>query len=107
SIKDSAMFEQELEEYEDDGDLDHLLDQVESEEPMNIPHDREDWHMTADEERMYLYLNDKKKKQDQILTTFASLENKPSEAQMEDWKTKFGDIYLVSLGPKENFIIRP
>ena len=107
SMKDSPVFEQELDEYEEDGDLDHLLEQVESEEPMDVHVERDEWHMSVEEEKMYAFLQEKKKKQDQILQTFTSLENKPSDAEMAQWKTRFGDIYLVSLGPKENFIIRP
>lgn len=73
--------------------------QVEDEE-------REDWEMSMEEERIFKELLSKKERQDSIMKTYMALENKPSEEQLEEWKRQYGDIFLISLSERENFVFR-
>lgn len=67
---------------------------------------REEWQLSEEEDKLLEALLEKKKQEDLILKTYKSLENKPSDEEIDGWKKRFGDIYLVSLSEKENFIFR-
>lgn len=63
--------------------------------------------LSKEEEKQLEVLLEKKKQSDFIMQTFKSLEKRPSDNDIESLKAKFGDVYLVSLSEKENFLFRP
>lgn len=89
-------------------DLDQVLSEPVKEEEIGAldQEPREEWQMTEQEEALLNELLEKKKQEDVILKTYKSLENKPSDEEINLWKQKFGDVYLVSLSERENFIFR-
>lgn len=89
-------------------DLDKVLSEPVAEEEIGpVDSDsREQWQMTEEEDKILNELLEKKKQEDVILKTYKSLENKPSDEEINLWKQKFGDIYLVSLSERENFVFR-
>lgn len=74
-----------------------------------IPIEAEDvpYLLSKEEEKQLEILLEKKKKADFIMQTFKSLEKRPSDNEIEQLKVKYGDVYLVSLSEKENFLFRP
>ncbi len=88
--------------------LDEALAQpvMEDELVMSDEDSREDWQLTEDEDRLLADLLKKKENEDHIMKTYKALEDRPSEEVLEGWKKQFGDIFLVSLSEKENFIFR-
>ena len=88
--------------------LDEVLT-MELDAEKEIPVELEDvpYLLTQDEEKQLQALLKKKSESDYILQTFKSLQNKPTELELEALKEKHGDIYLVSLSEKENFLFRP
>jgi hypothetical protein len=106
-LQNDPLFQQELEEHEEEQSLDEMMDQIVEEDHLEVDAEpRENWQMTSDEEKLLAQLLKKKEAEDQIFRTFRSLESKPSQEQIDDWKAKFGDVYLVSLSQHENFIFR-
>lgn len=95
----------ELEEH----DLDHILetDPEYFTEEYREEEAQEDFRMSEDEEQLLAELLKKKEKEDLVMKTYKSLEQRPSEEQIEEWKKRFGDVYLVSLSEHENFLFRP
>jgi len=63
--------------------------------------------LSKDEEKQLDELLKKKAKSDFIIQTFKKLEQRPTDEQIEALKAKHGDVYLVSLSEKENFLFRP
>ncbi len=62
----------------------------------------------SDEEKALLEKIQKKQmEQDHILETFKQLEDKPSDEEIEHFKSQVGDVFLASFSEKENFIFRP
>jgi hypothetical protein len=89
-------------------DLDALLEEEAEEQPyVGEDFEREDFQLSRDEEDQLAHLLKKREQEDLIMKTYKSLENKPSEEQIAEWKAKFGDVYLVSLSEHENFLFRP
>lgn len=63
--------------------------------------------LTLEEKRLLEKIEQKRMNQDHILQTFKELETRPSDEEIEILKSQCGDIYLVSLSEKENFLFRP
>jgi hypothetical protein len=63
--------------------------------------------LTDEEEEQLGFLLKKKSESDLIMQTFKSLERGPTEDEIENFKNKHGDIYLISLSDSENFLFRP
>lgn len=88
-------------------DLDEILSRkVEEELEEEEDQPDENWEITEEEEKILQRLLEKKRREDEIMKAYLALENKPSEEVIAKWKAEFGDIYLVSLSEKENFIFR-
>lgn len=85
------------------------MDLDEEEKDQDIPVDVEDteYLLSQDEERQLEQLLEKKKNSDFIIQTFKSLKQRPTEEQIESLKAEHGEVYLVSLSEKENFLFRP
>lgn len=79
---------------------------VSEEDLLPFEEEREDWQMTEEEEEIFNQLLRKKENEDTIMKTYKALEDRPSEEQLEDWKRLYGDIFLVSLSERENFVFR-
>jgi len=61
----------------------------------------------TDEEKALLHkIEQKRMDQDHIINTFKQLEARPSDEEIEHLKAQCGDVYLVSLSEKENFLFR-
>lgn len=102
------MSEEKDEFYEEEVDLDALLEEEVEEEPfVEEDFEREDFQLTKEEEEQLAFLLKKREQEDQIMKTYKSLEERPSEEQIAKWKAMFGDVYLVSLSEHENFLFRP
>lgn len=87
--------------------LDEVLAmELEPEKEIPVELEEASYLLTEDEEKQLQALLKKKSESDYILQTFKSLETKPTEAELEALKAKHGDIYLVSLSEKENFLFR-
>ena len=63
--------------------------------------------LTTEEKELLAKIQKKQMGQDFILQTFKELENRPSDEEIEHFKTQVGDVYLMSLSEKENFVFRP
>lgn len=88
-----------------DENLDEILEMPTEEDQQ---HYEEDYSEMTDEENQELQrLQAKLKKQDLIMRTWASLEVRPSEDDIENFKKQFGECYLASFSEKENFLFRP
>ncbi len=72
--------------------------------PVEIPEN--DYLLTQEEEKKLDQLLKKKAQSDFILQTFKKLEQRPSDEDIEKLKEKHGDVFLVSLSEKENFLFR-
>jgi hypothetical protein len=81
------------------------LDGEDKEIPVEID-DANPYLLTKEEEQQLEILLKKKTESDFILQTFKSLERRPSNEEIEVLKAKHGEIYLVSLSEKENFLFR-
>jgi hypothetical protein len=106
-LKNDPTYGQELDEVDEELSLEEMLANVTEDEPVDVGEEREDWNLTLEEEKLLNTLLKKKEKEDHILKTFLSLENKPTQEHIDKWKVQFGDVYLVSLSEKENFVFRP
>jgi hypothetical protein len=62
--------------------------------------------LTLEEKALLQKIEKKRLQQDHILTIFRELETRPSDEQIEEMKQRCGDVYLVSLSEKENFLFR-
>lgn len=97
--------------YEDlsEANLDELMAMDIENLDKDIPVQVEDapYLLSKEEEKQLEQLLEKKKQSDFIMQTFKSLEKRPSDGEIEDLKIKYGDVYLVSLSEKENFLFRP
>lgn len=82
------------------------LDGEDKEIPVEIDTDENPYLLTKEEEQQLELLLKKKTESDFILQTFKSLERRPSNEEIEVLKAKHGDIYLVSLSERENFLFR-
>ena len=89
--------------------LDDLMSMDIEKIDQDIPIQVEDasYLLSREEEKMLEELLEKKKQSDFIMQTFKSLEKRPSENDIDQLKLKHGDIYLVSLSEKENFLFKP
>jgi len=63
--------------------------------------------LTVEEKELLNKIEQKRMNQDHIIQTFRELENRPSDDEIENLKVQCGDIYLVSLSERENFLFRP
>lgn len=101
-IEDNFYAEQEV-------NLDDVLSAELENEDQEIPVDVDatPYLLSKEEEKLLEDLLEKKKQADFIIQTFKSLEKRPSDNEIEQLKAKFGDVYLVSLSEKENFLFRP
>jgi hypothetical protein len=101
-VEDNFYVEQEV-------NLDDILSAELENEDQDIPVDVDTtpYLLSKEEEKLLEDLLEKKKQADFIIQTFKSLEKRPSDNDIEQLKAKFGDIYLVSLSEKENFLFRP
>jgi len=63
--------------------------------------------LTIEEKALLAKIQKKQMDQDYVIQTFNELENKPSEEEIEALKQQVGDVYLISLSEKENFLFRP
>lgn len=94
-------------------DLNQNLDEIlateveEETHPIQVGADRDFFQLTPEEEKLLNELLKKKQKEDLILETYKSLESRPSDEEIQEWKIKFGEVYLVSLSEKENFLFKP
>lgn len=73
----------------------------------NEEEEKEDWQLSKEEDDLLKDLLEKKQREDTIMKTFLSLEQKPTEQDIESWKKLYGEVYLMSLGERMNFIFRP
>jgi hypothetical protein len=69
--------------------------------------EKPDWQLSKEEDDKLKELLEKKQREDTIMKTFLTLQEKPSQEVIDSWKKQFGDVYLMSLGEKMNFIFRP
>lgn len=81
------------------------LEKLEQEIPVDI--DDAPYLLSKEEEQQLELLLEKKKKSDFIIQTFKTLEKRPTDNEIDQLKAKYGDVYLVSLSEKENFLFRP
>lgn len=92
----------------DDASIDEVLNQQVDDDPViDETQPREDWQLTANEEKLLAELLKKREKEDYIMKTFLALEQKPTESDIEVWKKQYGAIFFASFGDSENFIFRP
>jgi hypothetical protein len=95
--------------YSEEQNLDDILsaelENLDKEIPVDI--DDTSYLLSKEEEKQLEELLEKKKQSDFIIQTFKSLEKRPTDNEIEQLKLKFGDVYLVSLSDKENFLFRP
>lgn len=96
--------EPEIEEVSLDDVLMMELEDPEKEIPVQI--NEAPYLLSKEEEKLLEELLKKKTSSDFIMQTFKSLERRPSDEEIELLKAKHGDVYLVSLGEKENFLFR-
>ena len=92
-------------EYEDE-DLDAIMDEPLAED-LNLIDEDEDIEMSEEDELELRRLQAKAQKQDMILRIFTSLQEKPSQEEIEGFKHQYGECYLVSFSEQENFLFRP
>jgi hypothetical protein len=92
----------------EEANLDDVLSAELENLDQEIPVDVEDvpYLLTDDEEKQLEKLLNKKKNADFIMQTFKSLEKRPSDDDIELLKAKYGEVFLVSLSEKENFLFR-
>jgi len=89
-----------------DENLDEILEQpIEEDEQFFFEDD--DVELSEEEQQELQRLQAKLKRQDIILQTFASLEERPSDEEIEGYKRQYGECYLASFSEKENFLFRP
>jgi len=69
-----------------------------------IPEELKD--LTPEEREIYFRVQEKMAEVDPIMDMFNKLDNKPSEAQIEELKSKVGEVYFTSFGEKKNYIFR-
>jgi hypothetical protein len=81
------------------------LENSDQEIPVDV--DIAPYNLSKEEEKQLEALLEKKKQSDFIIQTFKTLEKRPSDSEIDQLKAKFGDVYLVSLSDKENFLFRP
>ena len=89
--------------------LDDVLSAELKDPEQEIPVEIEDvpYLLTNAEEKELERLLGKKKNSDFIMQTFKSLEKRPSDEEIELLKAKYGEVFLVSLSERENFLFRP
>jgi hypothetical protein len=63
--------------------------------------------LTNEERALLAKIQKKQMEQDFIIQTFKQLEDRPDDEQIEYFKSQVGDVYLMSLSEKENFVFRP
>jgi len=63
--------------------------------------------LTPEEKQLLAKIQQKQMEQDYVIQIFNELENKPSEEEIALLKQQVGDVYLISLSEKENFLFRP
>jgi len=63
--------------------------------------------LTEEEKALLEKIHKKQMEQDFILQTFKELESRPSDDEIEHLKQQVGDVYLMSLSERENFVFRP
>lgn len=90
-----------------DQDLDELLEAPLDDEEELLVLDEDEFELSQEEEKELKRLQAKLKRQDIILRTFASLEERPTDEQIEGFKQQYGECYLASFSEKENFLFRP
>lgn len=89
-----------------DIDLDAHLAQEDFSE--NLPEEDPVLANLSEEEKALLdKIQKKQMEQDFIIQTFKDLENRPSDEEIEHLKAQVGDVYLMSITEKENFVFRP
>lgn len=97
--------------YEDvspEKDLDEVFAMdLEDEKEIPVDIDETDYLLSKEDEEKLTELLKKKAKSDFIMQTFKKLERRPTDEEIEALKVKHGDVYLVSLSDKENFLFRP
>ena len=49
----------------------------------------------------------KEERTDPVMENWATREKGPADAQIEDWKGRFGEVYLMSFDPEEQYVWRP
>lgn len=83
----------------------HLADDFEEE--IELEEDAVLADLTVEEKALLAKIEKKRMQQDFIIQTFKQLENRPSDQDVEFFKQQVGDVYLLSLSEKENFVFRP
>ena len=63
--------------------------------------------LTPEEKALLDKIQKKQMEQDYVIQTFKELENRPSDLQIEEFKSQVGDVFLLSLSEHENFVFRP
>ena len=101
-VKDN--FYEELQEANLDDVLSAELEDLEQDIPVQV--DDAPYLLSDEEEKQLEALLKKKKDADFIMQTFKSLEKRPSDDDIELLKAKHGEIFLVSLSEKENFLFK-
>ena len=101
-VKDN--FYEELQEANLDDVLSAELEDLEQDIPVMV--DDAPYLLSDEEEKQLEALLKKKKDADFIMQTFKSLEKRPSDDEIELLKAKHGEIFLVSLSEKENFLFK-
>jgi hypothetical protein len=79
---------------------DFIEEEMENEDPILAS-------LTAEEKALLAKIQQKQMEQDFIIQTFKELEHRPSDEEIEQFKHQVGDVYLLSLSEKENFVFRP
>jgi len=90
-----------------DVDLDTHLSASASEYPDEIEMDPVLADLSDEEKELLIKIEDKRMKQDFIIQTFKELEHRPTDEEIEGYKGQVGDVFLLSLSEKENFVFRP
>jgi hypothetical protein len=101
---------EQLQEFKDPNDVDldaHLAEMGIDEDELDDMVDPLLEELTQEEKNLLERIEKKRMNQDHIINTFKQLENRPSDDEIENLKAQCGDVYLVSLSDKENFLFRP
>jgi hypothetical protein len=82
-------------------------EEVEQTPDVEEPETKEEWQLSKEEDELLKDLLERRKREDVIMKTFLTLEQKPDQEQIDNWKKAYGDVYLISLSEKMNFVFRP
>jgi hypothetical protein len=63
--------------------------------------------LTEEEKEVAQKVLEKQAQTDPIMEGFRALQDKPSDAQIEEWKKQFGKVYTIGLNEDEYFLFRP